>query len=245
MRATGPGWRSLQGLAWLARIGAASSHTWASAMGWQASTARSHTVRLEKAGLLGRVSRLAPHGGPLLFASSLGVQEAGVEAMALRKAPSPVTWAHHEACAQMGAYLTVRGREMLAPRELLVDERWVGQLEWTEHSETRRRGHRPDFVATIADGRSMAIEVELTAKSPARLRSVLTMYVGWLADGRLDSLLYVVGSERERRQLLKEAPTVGLDPGGRFGVQRLADIQRRISHTSAHGEPRVAAGTPR
>jgi hypothetical protein len=199
-------------------------------MGWELPTVRSHTVRLQRAGLLARVARPQGHGGPLLYATALGIQSAGVEAVAYRKPPAPVSFAHLTACAEMGAYLTVRGREMIAPRELLLDERWVGQLEWSEHGETRRRGHRPDFVATVAEDRSMAIEVELTAKSPERLRAVLSMYLAWLASDRIDSLLYVVAGARERRSLLREAPKVDLEVGPRFSVQLRSEVRARLHH---------------
>ena len=228
MSAKGPGWRSMDGLVWLARVGPAPAGTWGAAMGWAPQTVRSHTVRLQRAGLLERVARLQSAGGALVYASAFGVDtaraRAGVQALALRRPPAPVTWQHIEACAQMAAYLTVRGREMIAPRELLLDDRWLGQVEWTEHDETRRRGHRPDLVATGASGRSVAIEVELTVKSAQRLRSVLSMYVAWLAEGRVESLLYAVGSELERRAVLRHAPDVGLELGQRFGVRPLAQM---------------------
>ena len=229
-RASGPGWRSMQGLAWLARVGASPADTWAAAMNWGPSTLRSHTLRLERDGLLARMARAQGQGGPLLYATALGVQAAGVDAGGYRKPPAPVSFGHLVACAEMAAYLTQRGREMIAPRELMVDSRWVGQLEWTEHGETRRRGHRPDFVATVAGGRSLAIEVELTAKSPDRLRSVLALYVEWLESERVDSVLYVVGGDRERRQLVREAPNLGLEPGRRFGVQLLSEVRARLSN---------------
>jgi hypothetical protein len=228
-RAVGPGRRSVEGLAWLARVGAAPAETWATAMRWASSTTASHAQRLERTGLVGRSPRHKGQGGALLHATPLGVQFAGVEAAPLRTPPRAVTWPHLEACAQMAAYLTIRGREMIAPRELLVDDRWVGELEWTERGESRGRRHRPDFVATAEGGRSMAIEIELQAKTPERLRAVLGMYLEWLGDGRLDSVLYVVGGERERRQLMREAPTIGLDlAGGRFGVQPLGEVQARL-----------------
>jgi hypothetical protein len=228
MSAKGPGWRSLDGLVWLARVGPAPADTWGAAMGWAAPTVRSHTVRLHRAGLLERVARLQSAGGALVYASTFGVDtaraRAGVQALAVRRPPAPVTWQHAEACAQMGAYLTVRGREMIAPRELLLDDRWLGELEWTEHGETRRRGHRPDFIATGASGRSIAIELELTVKSAQRLRAVLSMYVAWLAEGRVESLLYAVGGQLEYRALMRHAPDVGLEVGRRFGVRRLGQM---------------------
>ena len=178
--------------------------------------------------MLARAARPQGAGGPLLYATPLGVQASGAEAAALRRAPAAVTMAHHEACAQTAAYLTLRSREMLAPRELLLDDRWVGDLEWQEHGQLRRRGHRPDFIATVHDERMLAIEVELTAKSPARLRAVLGLYAAWLAEGRVDSLLYIVGGPRLQRQLVHEAPALGIELGGRVGVQRLEEIAHRI-----------------
>ena len=124
----------------------------------------------------------------------------------------------------MAAYLTVRSRDMTAPRELLVDDRWLGEVEWTEHGESRRRGHRPDLIATGASGRSIAIEIELTVKSAQRLRAVLSMYAAWLAEGRVESLLYAVGGELERRAVMRHAPAVGLEVGRRFGVRRLGQM---------------------
>ena len=237
----GPGWRSIEGLAWLARVGVAPLEPWRVAMGWATFTAMSHARRLERAGLVARAARVRGDGGALLYATTHGVEVArarrGVRALALSKPPAAVSWPHHEACADMAAYLAVRQRTMLAPRELLVDERWVGQLEWSEHGETRRRGHRPDFVATAANGDTMAIEVELTAKSRPRLRSVLGMYVGWLGAGRVDAVLYVVDGERERRLVEREAREAGLESGEKFGVWRLAeDVRDRV-----YGNQRDAA----
>jgi DNA-binding MarR family transcriptional regulator len=236
----GPGRRSMQGLVWLARVGPASGVTWGRALGWAPPTMRSHLVRLERAGLLARVARLQGSGGPLVYATAAGVEAAGVDALAVRRAPASLTLAHHEACAQMAAYLTLRDREMLAPRELLVDERWVGDLSWREHGEVRHRRHRPDLIATVAGDRTMAIEVELTAKSAARLRSVLGLYRQWLTEGRIDSLLYVVGGERERRQLAREAEHAALERGPRFAVQVLREVQARVAGS---GPPQPEPGT--
>jgi hypothetical protein len=121
---------------------------------------------------------------------------------------------------------------MLGPRELLFDTSWLEEVEWREHGELRRRGHRPDFIVTTRTGRSMAIEVELNAKSPARLRAILGLYRGWLVSGRIDSLLYVAGSDRERRQVQGEAQTCGVELGERFGVQLLGQVAARLSNAA-------------
>jgi hypothetical protein len=222
----------MQALEWLARVGASSMATWSAAMGLEPVTMRSHRVRLERAGLVRGASRLRGQGGPLYYATALGVQSSAIDVVALRKPPAPVSFAHHEACAETAAYLTRRRREMIAPRELLLDDRWTGQLQWREHGELRKRGHRPDLIATIAEQRVLAIEVELTIKSPARLDAVLGMYRAWLGDGRIDSLLYIARSERERRQISDAATHAGVDQSSRFGVQLLGHIQARIACAS-------------
>lgn len=86
-RAVGPGRRSVEGLAWLARVGASPAETWATAMCWASSTTASHAQRLERTGLLGRSPRHKGQGGALLHATPLGVQFAGVEAAPLRRPP--------------------------------------------------------------------------------------------------------------------------------------------------------------
>ena len=126
----------MDGLAWLARVGVAPPEAWRIALGWEQPTAKSHAARLERAGMIARAPRMHGDGGALLYATAYGVDVArarrGVRAVPLSKPPAPVSWPHHEACADMAAYLTVRERRMLAPRELLLDERWAGQLEWRE-----------------------------------------------------------------------------------------------------------------
>jgi hypothetical protein len=231
--ASGPGWRSVQGLAWLARVGASSGQTWAVAMGWRPATMRSHAVRLQRAGLIRRAPRVQGTGGGLLYATPAGVLAAGVGAVPLRKAATLVSGPHHEACAQVAAYLSTQGREMLGPREVLRDERWVAEVQWREHGELRRRRHRADLAVVLEGERWMAIEVELTAKSPARLRSILEMYRAWLTEGRVDSVLYIAGTERERTQLRREAPGCGLVLGPRFGVQLIDQLNADLTATQA------------
>ena len=235
MTASGPGWRSLEGLGWLSRVGASSGQTWGLAMGWRPATVRSHAARLLRAGLIRRAPRVQGRGGGLLYATAPGVLAVGVAAAPLRRAPTLVSGPHHEACAQVAAYLALRDREMLGPRELLLEEDWVGEVEWREHGELRRRGHRPDFIVTTRQERRMAIEVELTAKSPARLRAILGLYRGWLFEGRIDSLLYLAGTDREQRQLHREAGACSLELSARFGVQLLEQLTARLGDVAFDG----------
>ena len=67
-----------------------------------------------------------------------------------RPMPAPTWWAHLSGCAWVAAWLTARGREMLGPRELLVDDSWSGELSGLAGprrtgapTRSRRRGAGP------------------------------------------------------------------------------------------------------
>jgi hypothetical protein len=173
-------------------------------------TARSHLLRLVQAGLVERCA--AQRGeGPLIFASRAGVRESGVEAAPIVSPPAPTTWAHWQACAWTAAWLTVRGRHVIGGRELLVDERWEGELEWLERSGWRRRGHRPDLAAALsADGPLLPIEVELAGKSTVRLRTILGLHASWIAAGKTPAVIYVCGTPKRAASVIRQADHVGL-----------------------------------
>lgn len=72
-RAVNPLDALLAGLEWLARVGPAPLSAWEVAMGWAAPTARSHAVRLIRAGFIDRTT--TTHGGEsLYFATRRGVE---------------------------------------------------------------------------------------------------------------------------------------------------------------------------
>ena len=107
-------------------------------------------------------------------------------------APAPIWWAHHDACAWVAAWLTVRGRGLVGPRELIADESWQGELKaspgpggWST---------RPDLVGIVPGRRPAAIEVELARKSKARLRAILGLHARWIASGKTGACVYVCGN---------------------------------------------------
>lgn len=179
-------------------------------MGWAPVTARSHLLRLVRAGLVQRCA--AGRGeGPLIFATRAGVQESGVEAAPIISAPAPTTWAHWQACAWTAAWLTARGRHVVGGRELLVDEGWEGEVEWLERGGWRRRRHRPDLAAALtADGPLLPIEVELAGKSTIRLRTILALHASWVAAGRTPAVIYVCGTPQRAANVIRQADHVGL-----------------------------------
>ena len=56
----------------------------------------------------------------------------------------------------------------------------------------------------------MPIEVELTRKSKARLRSVLALHAGWIAAGKTGAVLYVCGSRSLADRVRTQGTEVGL-----------------------------------
>src|ERR1035437_6625897 len=146
-RRLGPGPATVEGLCWLARVGPAPIDAWACAMGWAPVTARSHAARLTRVGWVERTSTKRGRGS-LLFATRLGVQVAEVPVPPAPE-PAPTWWAHLAGCAWAAAWLTARGREMLGPRELLLDDGWSGELSM---GLGRRVVHRPDLWAWCPAG---------------------------------------------------------------------------------------------
>ena len=164
-----PGPASLEGLRWLCRVGPSPFEAWRCAMGWAPGNARWHTIRLVREGWIERVA--LPRGdGSLIYATLEGVQVAAVD-VAATPAPAPTWWAHLAACAWAAAWLTIRGRAMLGPRELAADQTWHGQL--TGLPGRRLVTHVPDLVGIVPGQRPATVEVELTRKTKTRLRAIL------------------------------------------------------------------------
>jgi hypothetical protein len=73
--------------------------------------------------------------------------------------------------------------------------------------EGAERLHYPDLVVRLADGRRIALELELTGKGRARLERILG---GYGADGRIDAVVYLAGSPPVARSLRTSVATLGL-----------------------------------
>lgn len=231
-RAVGPGWRSVEGVGWLARVGPCSELAWRVALGWGQAAMESHRLRLQRAGMLERLA-LRQGQEALVWATGLGAQAAGLGVPVLRRAPAPTTWEHHLGVGWAAAFFTVRRRALLGGRELLADDRWSAEIGWSEHAGYRQSRHRPDLVAHGAQGRTLAVEVELTVKSRSRIRAVLDMYA---RSAVIDRVFYLVADEllarhinrcRERSMLASDRLVVGLLSGVR--EQTLSTPRQRFS----------------
>lgn len=234
MSGVGPGPSSREGLTWLARVGPASLGSWGIAMGWGQAAVYSHARRLRERGWLEKCSR--PRGeGSLVYASRRGVRESGAKAAVMKKRPTPVTWAHWEACSWTAAWLTTRGREMIAPREILVDADWCGELRFRERGELRRRGHRPDLAGCLPDGQRIPIEVELSEKSSARLTAVIALHARWVASDKSAAVIYVCGTEAIAERVVAEGHAAGLSvERGTMRVEPLARIKSEAVKACSH-----------
>jgi hypothetical protein len=184
-------------------------------MGWAVPTAKSHAARLTREHWIGRVAR--SHGaGSLLFATRQGVRVAGVD-VPPAPAPAPIWWDHLAASAWVAAWLTVRGRDLVGPRELIADRSWQGAVKASPGS--RRLVHTPDLVGIVPGRRPAAIEVELARKSKARLRAILALHYRWIASGKTGACVYVCGTIDVHKLVVAEAEQVG---------QRLVDGSLRV-----------------
>jgi hypothetical protein len=126
--------------------------------------------------------------------------------VAINSDPEPNSWGY-DASAWACAWLTARGRAMIAPREMLLRPEWRGQVEWREHYEPRKRGHRPDLAIRLSSGGVLPVEVELTDKSPARLKALLTLYRQWVLSGLSSGVIYICANQH----LAERVRTTGED----------------------------------
>jgi hypothetical protein len=125
----------------------------------------------------------------------------------------------------VAAWLTARGREMLGPRELLIDDSWSGELSGL--AGPRRTMHRPDLIGVVPTRRPAAIEVELRRKSKPRLRAILDLHARWIATGRSGACVYVCGDAAMRELVTSQAVLAGLSlEDGGLRIELLETIKR-------------------
>jgi DNA-binding transcriptional ArsR family regulator len=175
-------------LDWLAAIGAGSPGEVAAASGLSLRATSARLRVLEDAGLT-RSCRLL-HGAPALYAlTHRGLRAAG------RRELDPVAistsgFAHLLAVARVAVALAHAGHRVAGERDLRAAERAVGGPLASAEVGLARDGtialHRPDLVCW-SEGPPIAIEVELTVKAPARLRTIVR---GWARSRLVGGVVY-------------------------------------------------------
>ncbi len=92
----------------------------------------------------------------------------------------------------------------------------------------RERLHYPDLLLTTANGRRIAVELELSSKGRVRREKILA---GYGADPRIDAVVYFAESPQLARSIRASA--------ARLGISQLVHVQRvRRDRT---GQPATAA----
>jgi hypothetical protein len=222
--AVAPGPKSLEALAWLARVGASPIEPLGLLMGWNRILVYDHVRRLERAGLVTRVAMRRGHGS-LIVATSRGAIEAGYPAARALRSVAPTTWAHSTGCAWASAWLIARLRVLRAQapeipaeamewwgeRDIAGDDFWRREVSFKDQRGTSRVTHRPDLGLRLG-GLPMPVEVELQRKSRARLRGILGMYEEHATGDQaaFGGVIYVTGSPDIADAVKRAAEDIGL-----------------------------------
>jgi hypothetical protein len=132
------------------------------------------------------------------------------------------------------------------PMRDVLGERWLRSRDASEEGRVeplavrlgglgrggRERLHYPDLLLVDADGRRIAIELELSSKGRERREQILA---GYASDFRVAAVLYVV----EKRQLAESIRA----SARRLGISELVHVQRVRWSPSAPQAGQVAAAT--
>lgn len=209
-------------LGWIACLGAVTAEAVAVREATTPASARAKLRAAEREGLLERRALLA--GEPALYVlSGAGRRRSGVRALGPCHV-SPSNAAHLAACARVAAELECRYRahRVMGERELRRDERELGRplasASLRRRADGARVAHRPDLVLWPASRAAapVAVEVELTVKSPRRLAEICR---AWARCRTVAGVLYLAppdvarALERaiERADARERVVVVGLD----------------------------------
>lgn len=172
-------------------------------------------LRVLAADGLVRVARVL-YGEPALYSLTRpGLRAAGRGELD----PVVVGAAHLAAVARVAVELASDGHRLAGERELRAWERAAGRALASAEVGWARDGsvalHRPDLVC-LGDGLPVAIEVELTVKSPERLRRIVR---GWARSRVVAGVVYhaTPAAMRAVERAIGEEHA-----GGRVGVVALA-----------------------
>jgi hypothetical protein len=247
----GPGRRSLEGLGWLARVGASPLEPLALVLGCSQRRAHDHVRRLSAAGLVTRVA-MRRGDGSLIVLTTRGAVEAGYPASRAPRSLAPTTWAHTSGCAWVSAWLTLRLKTRWAAdprmvwwseREVAQDDFWRRDVRYCDRRGSVRVTHRPDLGVRIA-GRPVPVEVELQRKVRTRLLGILAMYaqLSLGVDAAYGGVIYVAGSEDVAAVVRRVAVEAGLRAPA-LSVRALAQVVEQTRAAALQlAERRAPAG---
>jgi hypothetical protein len=187
---------------WTARMGAVTATAVADRQRLSVTSARAQLVAAAREGLLRRSRPLT--GQPALY----GITSAGLGAAGLRElgrcTVSASNARHLAVCAEVAAALesSYPDQRLLGERELRWEERDRGFPLASACSRGGSRGdgtmHSPDLVlwpTGASSGLPVAVEVELTVKSPQRLTDIC---LAWARCRHVAGAIYMAAPEVER-----------------------------------------------
>jgi hypothetical protein len=187
-------------LEWAARIGAVTADALARREQVSVASARGRLVAAERAGLLSPRRPLSGH--PTLYTlTRAGLRGLGLSGLEPTRV-TPANARHAIICAEVAAALerAYCDQEVIGERELRRQEREcsaaLASVVLGTDADGRRRLHRPDLVLSSPAGVSrVAVEVELSVKSPRRLLAICR---AWARARCVDGVLYVAPPEVQR-----------------------------------------------
>src|SRR4051794_9764920 len=220
-KARGPGPRSFAALAWLARVEVAGVEPLRLALGFGWRATYSHVARLADAGLL---VRAFDREGSVVAITAAGRRAVGADRGDVRSGATHGSGLRHaRAVSWVAALLTVREREWVSERELRGQREWEVPVVWAGS----RGRHLPDVGVVMGDAR-VAVEVELSHKSPRRLQAILAGYEQTIASGAIaGGLIYVSDRPGVLSAVTRAARRAAL-PQRRFRTRSLSDVQEEV-----------------
>jgi hypothetical protein len=165
---------------WVGRLGAAGAEHVMARFGMGRSWAYARLSRLVADGLLEQKTLLYRQPG-LYVASPEGLRWCGLERLGVyRVGPGGFQHAQQAAAAAVALHRGLSGWEVLSEREFRAAESDRGELVASvkvgELPGGRPALHRPDLAVLFPDGRTVAVEVELSVKAPRRLAGICRGY---------------------------------------------------------------------
>jgi hypothetical protein len=165
---------------WVGRVGAAGAEHVMARFEMGRSWAYARLCRLVADGLLEQRTLLYRQPG-LYVASAEGLRWCGMERLGVyRVGPGGFQHAREVATVAVALHQGLPGWEVWSEREIRAAESERGELVASvrvgELPGGRPALHRPDLAAVSPDGRTVAVEVELSVKAPRRLAGICRGY---------------------------------------------------------------------
>src|SRR5689334_15200861 len=225
-KARGPGHRSLEGLRWLERLDVAGIEPFGLALGFGRRATYSHIQRLASAGF---VTRAFDSGGSVVAITTAGRRAIAADRGDVRVGATHGSGLRHaRAVSWVAALATLRGRTWISDREARGSAEWLIPVVWAQH----RGQHRPDLGIEL-DGVRVAVEVELSHKSPRRLQAILAGHEVAISSGRIGGgLIYVSDRPDVLAAVERAAQRIGMPPA-RFRTRPLADVRGEVLRRAA------------